>query len=172
MVSYYTTLILLILLLQTKKITVFRTLITLVLVSTNGIIMDSYLDQGYSVYESAVRCEIIYLIFLVFTVNLHKSIVLFALTLVSLLVNTIYLVTNSMDIKLFIYHNYKLFNLILFECFLYYSVNTTRVYLALKKYLNTIKDKSEIYKKVVECFILSARLYQFIKSKIKREKLC
>ena len=169
MVIYYTTLILLILLLQTKKITVFRTLITLVLVSTNGIIMDSYLDQGYSVYESAVRCEIIYLIFLVFTVNLHKSIVLFVLTLVSLLVNSIYLATNTMDIKLFIYHNYNLFNLILFECFLYYTANTTRVYLALKKYLNTIKDNSEVYKKVKMYLVYSTKV---LKNKIKRDKLC
>ena len=148
MVSYYTVLLLLTLFLQTDKTAVYKTIVTLILVISSVYIMKYYSSHGLSVYESAVRCETIYLVFLVSTIRLHNSWVLFAVTLASLLGNVVYLVTDSYTIQYFIYDNYKLFNIILFECLLYNSINTTRVYLYLKKYLNDMKDNHCGYKKV------------------------
>jgi len=149
MVSYYTVLLLLTLLLQTSKATVYKTTITLILVTTNVYIMKTYGSYGLSVYESAVRCELIYLLFLCLTVRLHKSKTLFAVTLVSLVINIAYLITDSTAVQYFIYDNYKIFNIILFECLLFNCINTTRVYIYLKRYLNNIKSNHSGYKKVL-----------------------
>lgn len=149
MVSYYTVLILLTLFLQTSKTAIYKTTVTLILVISNVYIMKYYSSYGFSVYESAVRCETIYLVLLVFTIRLHNSWVLFAVTLASLLGNVVYLVTDSYTVQYFIYDNYKLFNIILFECLLFNSVNSTSVYLHLKRYLNDMKNNHNGYKKVL-----------------------
>ena len=129
--------------------TVYKTTITLILVTTNVYIMKTYGSYGLSVYESAVRCEIVYLLFLCLTIRLHKSKTLFAVTLVSLVINMIYLITDSTAVQYFIYDNYKIFNIILFECLLFNCINTTSVYLYLKRYLNNIKSNHSGYKKVL-----------------------
>lgn len=149
MVSYYTILLLIALFLQTSKTAALRNIVTLVLVVSSVYLMKNNASYGYSVYESAVLCETIYLVFLVFTIRLHKSWVLFAVTLASLIGNVSYLVTDSYTIQYFIFDNYKLFNIILFECLLFNCINTTSVYLHLKRYLNAMKNNHCSYKKVL-----------------------
>ena len=141
MISYYTSMLLLTLLLQTSKDAVWRNLITLVLVITSDRIIDTYIDYGFSFYESIISCELIYLLFLLLTVKIHKSKALLVVTLASIAWNLIYTMTDSETIKAFIYSNFSLFNLILFECLLYSNITSVRPYIVISKYLNNIKRK-------------------------------
>lgn len=141
MISYYTSMVLLTLLLQPNRYAMYKSALVLFLIVTSNYIMATYTDYGYSFYESAVGCEVVYLILLTLTTPLHKSKLLFTVTIISLLWNLLYIITESELIQDFIYNNYEIFNIILFECLFYYCLSTTRLYLWASKYLNNIKRK-------------------------------
>ena len=149
MVSYYTTLLLLTLLLQTNRRDALKTIITLLIVCTSTFIMDYYTSNGYSIFQSAVRCELVYLILIIATVTIHKSKMLFVVTITSLVWNILCVVPTTVFIQNFIYTFYQPLNIILFECLLYSCMNTTRPSVFVKKYLNDIKDRQSRQEKVI-----------------------
>ena len=110
--------------------------------------MDYYASNDYSIFQSAVRCELVYLLFIIATVTIHKSKMLFFVTITSLVWNILCVVPIPVFIQNFIYTFYKPINIILFECLLYSCVTTTRPSVFVKKYLNDMKDRQSRQEKV------------------------
>ena len=147
MISYYTTLLFLTLILQTNKKDVLRTAVTIFVVGTSDYMMESYMSYGYSIFQSAIRCEVVYLILLVATLPLHKSKMLFFVTITSLSWNILCIVPTPIYLQDFIYISYETLNIILFECLLYSCVNTTRVSMFMKRYLNDMITRRPLCRK-------------------------
>ena len=147
MVSYYISLLLLTLVLQTTKTDVIRTSIAILLVTVDSFIIQGYMNYGYSLFESVVRCDILYLIVLTFTTPFHKSKMLLFVVVISLLWNTLCTLPTPIYLQDFIYSSYETLNIILFECLLYSCANTTRVSIFMKMYLNDMIARRSLCRK-------------------------
>lgn len=132
MISYYFIYLATLLLFQSTKEGKYLTLVITLLIFSSSPIMDYYLENGLTVYESAVRFEYISLLFLSLTAPLHKNGKVFFIVVTSFLINYLYTITSSYEIQYFIYNNYKIINKFLFEMMAAVCFVDTRLYHYLK----------------------------------------
>lgn len=128
MINYYTLLLTLTLLLQKNTKGVYLTLLALFMVVGGDSIITGFREQGYTLYESVVRLELLSLFLCSISVGLHKNKYIFWIIVASFLYNYTFLCTDSMEVKYFIYDHYKTVNTILFECMLALCFADTRLY--------------------------------------------